>query len=746
MVDGSRDQVTDAEARELEWVEACVRQLAGEGSSADRDAFAARLTTTSESDRATYEEVRRLFAIVTEYADDPTASGERQDGWPVIAARIRAERDADQRLLSAVRRWSDEAGGDTDAASGTEAEAVGELFAAVDRMARPTPSRDLFPGVLRAIESERTAPTVAPRGRLLQLIGVAVFGGAVAATFLIGLALGWFAPSTPVEPNRDGYVAGDKDGRMADPNNRVDEPDTPDPDRPGPDRNGPIVNANTETGTVTVEPGPAFRAENLVGIGVGSFGPPAPGGAPIGRIDGEAVDFAEFVAARSDTGPMAPPQPPLPVLRTIRFKRELHRDLPFEFIEPIRHRILGPGEMQAKLPLPTIDGDVLLHRGTMPGTLQVRTARGSGTTIHEHAGIERFLLTPMDAAADVDDGDGENAEITYAIRFTHDAVSDEWFASPAVVLVSTQPINGRRLVLLDGDLDGRFHTFGVDRIADSQDLTAMRLTPVQRIGESLYRLQPRDGGSEVRVLPYSGETGTVTIETRYADGIRVERLVLRRAVSEPGSDHAAEVRLDHYDCKRPIQLPVGRWELIDGLLRTPDGRRVAIRPVDATLRDRYQTWTERPLPQAAPEFRIEPITRALRSEQPLAPGARFVLGSLPRLVPLRGTEPSLKPGLLRLRVLLLGDAGETYAPLDAQQVGPVVPDRALLVGDIRPDATAPVLGFGNLRRSYEPDRPVTVTFSDDVIQRPGPRYLRLEERTLSKAIFGSPSVCAVRHD
>ncbi len=701
------------------WLTRVVAYWAGELTPPECERFEAELPGLSHTEREIYDEVRVLFESLT--GEVATLKPSR-DLW----AEVRATVQTDLAWLTAVRRASGEAAVPETSERALpvacepapQVQASVETVFAVTAAAEPlVPSRDLL-APLRAevmqttpsgmaasapnastqahVHSAESRAHLHPAGRLTYVrnwLGAGVTATvAAAAALMLAVGLGLLEP-----PGGNETAPG------------------------GADSDGSSPSADESPKETAQDPPPQEEEETSPGQGATHVDGAEEGYPPQRWSQPFAPAFISFELDPNRVSPGEPAYEPLPAQpQEIRFFATKVEQWPlaFDMPEPPSRLVLGKGIEGARLALPTTEGNLHLRRARERGVLE----------IYQDNEPNRRTIIRSDGTVDVmlrryRDG-GRREVLPYSVRFYHDAEFDTWYAMSASMMVSHSTVAGRRLVLVDADVNGRFDDIGTDFVYFVDSPAAIRLAEHIALGSEVIQLSVDPSGLNAQVASYRGSTGELVVRGDYRDGVNLEYLHLRSAQTS--------LLVEPHMLGETLQAPPGHYELVYGRVGDGSGS-VWVNTFE--MRDRGElvgVGKHAPSPAAAPAV-------TLYGSQEQAAPSTFVLGGELSLTPFHVHTERTQLKQIPLQLALLGRAGERYLPVENREPRPLLPDEA----EVRAASTGKRLGEAGIEPTASSLLPFIADLRARGVEPEAEHTLRLVEREVSERLRGAPSEAVV---
>jgi hypothetical protein len=146
------------------------------------------------------------------------------------------------------------------------------------------------------------------------------------------------------------------------------------------------------------------------------------------------------------------------------------------------------------------------------------------------------------------------SKFMYPVRFRKAGEAWEWAASGMM----KGRVKGGMLSIIDQNNNGKFNDYGVDAMMVGSDRTAGYLSKVVNLKGDLYNLEVSEDGSEVKVSPFTGETGLVDLRSGFKSYGRLEAAIVVNAQD-------SQIAFNLADSKGGVRVPAGKYILKSGL-------------------------------------------------------------------------------------------------------------------------------------------------------------------------------------
>jgi hypothetical protein len=145
--------------------------------------------------------------------------------------------------------------------------------------------------------------------------------------------------------------------------------------------------------------------------------------------------------------------------------------------------------------------------------------------------------------------DGET--VKYSVRLRNSGAGKwDWTSGSSM----SGAVAGQTVHVFDQDGNGRFDDYGVDAIALGNSKNASLLSTVVPIDGRLQRFAIDEDGSQARVAPYTGPTGTLEVTSAFESKGKLTSAVFR------SGDMSFEVS----GSSKGVELPAGRYDFVAG--------------------------------------------------------------------------------------------------------------------------------------------------------------------------------------
>lgn len=397
---------------------------------------------------------------------------------------------------------------------------------------------------------------------------------------------------------------------------------------------------------------------------------------------------------------------------SLKYETFTGRSLPYELPRTPGQVILTSTTRSAQIALPTTTGRPVNVRleDDDDQTIQI-DANGDGvfeTTEHGTA-FARVKLQ-------YDEG-GEPETTEYRIRFNYDAAEKSWRAQSWGHMRTVTRNKKRRVMLYDGNLNGRYDDVGEDYIGADRASALTYLTDIVSLGGELIGLIPSASGTYAVSTPYHGPTAKIAIKAEFVAGTRVEKLTLR-------SDVCA-LTLTAPDDK-PFTVPAGTYTVAHGVVSAARGRYRVYLTGDPVMADNGVPF---------------PDTGAREVEVRAGETTAIKLGGELTLDFYGPIAANNDPTVFMVRndlVMLRGQLGERYIKFDDSREGiherTIAPEQV----DLIDPATGNVIGRGMFRFRDE----VSAVWRHKFSEAPaaGVRFkLIVTEERFSRILSGTPT-------
>lgn len=147
---------------------------------------------------------------------------------------------------------------------------------------------------------------------------------------------------------------------------------------------------------------------------------------------------------------------------------------------------------------------------------------------------------------------GEGERVPYGVRFFNDGTGiwtyDRWG-------YMSGKVQGTTLVLIDENSNGEYDDLGKDRMVVGEGTQAHPLSELVSLAGKLYHLEVAPTGTSVRTRPYTGETGSLDLTTKFRSKGKLVSAVVKsgRNCFELGGRGA-------------VSVPVGEYRLHSGVV------------------------------------------------------------------------------------------------------------------------------------------------------------------------------------
>lgn len=174
-------------------------------------------------------------------------------------------------------------------------------------------------------------------------------------------------------------------------------------------------------------------------------------------------------------------------------------------------------------------------------------SNGDGRVDMPVKGVGGFMKLVGESA----NGDGK---FMYPVRIRKAGEGWEWSASGMM----KGRVKGVMLSIIDQNNNGKFNDYGVDAMLVGGDDAAGYLSKVVNLKGDLYTIEVSEDGADVKVSPFTGETGLVDLRSGFKSHGRLEAAIVVNA-------RDSEIAFNLADSKGGVRVPAGEYILKAGL-------------------------------------------------------------------------------------------------------------------------------------------------------------------------------------